>query len=353
MRKMDLTLVRDQEVFVGIDVSKRRYAVAVRSGGHVIYRTVVPALYAHLQALWRSLPGCQIHAVYEAGFSGFGLHDQLTADGIDARVTPPSKMARSGDRVKTDRLDAEKLARELERGALRRCRVLSPAQREAREWSRYLNQLMAQQTRLKNQIKMRLSWYGITPGLDRAGRWSRAYRDQVRSLVGDATPLGAIVGDMLTRLARVEQQVLTVKRELRALAQSDTYRAQVRLLSSVPGIGWLTAIRLVLELGDLSAFRNGRAFAAYLGLTPSEYSTGDRVCRGRITGQGNKWVRTWLIEAAWKAITIDPVLGARFRRIAPRPTDRKRAIVAVARTLALRLRTCSLNGHPYAVGVVR
>jgi hypothetical protein len=151
MRKMDLTLVRNQEVFVGIDVSKRRYAVAVRSGGRVISRTVVPAMYAHLQALWRSLPGCRIHAVYEAGFSGFGLHDQMTADGIDACVTPPSKMARSGDRVKTDRLDAEKLARELERGALRRCRVLRPAQREAREWSRYLNQLVAQQTRLKNQ----------------------------------------------------------------------------------------------------------------------------------------------------------------------------------------------------------
>jgi transposase len=352
MRKMDLTLVRDQAVFVGIDVSKRRYAVAVRSGGHVIYRTVVPALYAHLRALWRCLPGCRIHAVYEAGFSGFGLCDQLTADGIDACVTPPSKMARSGDRVKTDRLDAEKLARELERGALRRCRVLSPAQREAREWSRYLNQLVAQQTRLKNQIKMRLSWYGITPALDRAARWSRAYRDQVRSLVGEATPLGVIVRDMLTRLAREEEQVLTIKRRLRALARSDAYRNQVRLLSSVPGIGWLTAIRLALELGDLSAFRNGRAFAAYLGLTPSEYSTGDRVCRGRITGQGNKWVRTWLIEAAWKAITIDPILGARFRRIAPRPTDRKRAIVAVARTLALRLRACSLSGHPYQIGVV-
>jgi len=95
--------------FVGIDVSKRSYAVAVRWDGRVIYYRTVPARYEHLHALWSQLPGCRVHAVYEAGFSGFGLYDQLCRDGIDACVTPPSKFPRSPDRVKTDRLDAQSL----------------------------------------------------------------------------------------------------------------------------------------------------------------------------------------------------------------------------------------------------
>jgi transposase len=325
----------------------------VRSGGRELHGCKVPASLEHLRALWKRLPGCRIHAVYEAGFSGFGLYDQLVADGIDALVTPPSKVPRTYDRVKTDRLDARTLARELENGSLRRCRVLNADARAAREWSRYLTQLTGQQTRLKNQVKMRLAWYGIEPPLDGLRRWSRAYRAQVVSMVERSGPLSVIIRDMLERLAGVEERVTVVKRTLRALGRSAAYREQVRLWQTAPGIGWLTATRLALEWGDLTAFRNGEAFAAYLGLTPSEHSTGEQVRRGSITGQGHGAVRAWLVEAAWKAIVIDPALAARFRRLAPGPTNRKRAIVAIARTLAMRLRACWINRQPYVLGVVR
>jgi transposase len=353
MAKVDVVIVRDQEVFVGIDVSAGSYAVAVRSGRQLVFRGTVPAQYPHLRALWARLPGCRIHAVYEAGFSGFGLHDALSADGIDAWVTPPSKVPHTGDRVKTDRLDAQKLAEQLEQGSLRRCRVPSPQLRADREWSRYLQQLTQQQTRLKVQIKLRLALHGLTPPLDRARRWSRAYRSQVLAMVGSDGPLAAILRDMLERLGDIERRRTQARQALRQLARSEAYRRPVQVLASAPGIGWLTAIRLVLEWEDLHAFPNGAAFASYLGLTPSEYSSGDRTHRGAITRQGNGWVRTWLIEAAWKAITIDPALGARFRRLAPGATHRNRAIVAVARTLALRLRACWLREQPYILGVVR
>lgn len=353
MRKIDQVIVRDQEVFVGIDVSARSYALAVRSGRELVYHGTVPAQYAHLRGLWAHLPGCRIHAVYEAGFSGFGLHDAMSADGIDAWVTPPSKVPRSGDKVKTDRLDAQKLAQHLEQGSLRRCRVPSPQLRADREWSRYLQQLTQQQTRLKVQIKLRLALHGLTPPLDRARRWSRAYREQVLAMTGADGSLAAIVRDMMERLEEIEHRRTRVKQALRQLARSEAYRRPVQVLASAPGVGWLTAIRLVLEWGDLCAFPNGAAFASYLGLTPSEYSSGDHTHRGAITRQGNGWVRTWLIEAAWKAVTIDPALGARFRRLAPGPTHKKRAIVAVARTLALRLRACWLSDQPYVLGVVR
>jgi len=174
----------------------------------------------------------------------------------------------------------------------------------------------------------------------------------VLKLVERDVTLGPILGTMLEELAACERRATEIKRVLRAMAHSETDRSQVRLLQSAPGIGWLTAIRLCLEWGDLSAFRNAAAFVSYLGLTPSEHRSGDLVRRGHITRQGNAWVRTWLVEAAWKAITIDPALGRRFRRLAPRPADRKRAIVAIARSLALRLRACCLTGQVYVTGVV-
>jgi len=353
VEKIDLVLVRDQEVFVGIDVSKRSHVVAVRYDGDLRWQGTFAQEYSHLRGLWSRLPGCRIHAVYEAGFSGFGLCDQMQADGIDAFVTPPSKVPQSGDRVKTDRRDARKLAWELEKGGLRRCRVLSPAAREAREWSRYLSQVTSARTRLKVQIKSRLAWHGIHPPGDRARCWSRAYRGQILALTSGSGAVPVIMRDMVERLAAMDVCIAGLKRQLRDLAASEEYRQPVALLSSVPGIGWLTAIRLVLEWGDLSVFRNSAAFTAFLGLTPSEYSTGDRIRRGRITGQGNGQVRAWLVEAAWKAITRDPALMARFRRLAPTPGDRKRAIVAVARTLAVRLFTCWRSGQPYVIGVVK
>jgi transposase len=353
MPKMSHAIVQDQEVFVGIDVSKRSYSVAVRCQGEVVYRCTVGARYGHLRALWGRLPGCRIHAVYEAGFSGFGLCDLLTADGIDARVTPPSKEPRSGDRVKTDRRDAQKLAEYLEHGMLRRCRVPTASARKAREWVRYLNQLIWQQTRLKAQIKMRLAWHGLTPSTDGCRRWSRAYRAQVLVMVGEEGPVAIIVRDMLGRLAECEQRVRTMKGHLNRMARSQPYREAVALLASAPGVGWLTAIRLVLEWQDPRAFRNGAAFVSYLGLTPSEYSSGERVRRGGITRQGNGQVRAWLIQAAWKAIQKDPVLAQRFYRVAPGKANRNRAIVAVARTLALRMRACWMSGQPYVIGVVR
>ncbi len=352
MVRMCDELVRDQEVFVGIDVSKRSYAVAVRAEGRVVFRGSFPSRYEHLRSLWRRLPGCRIHAVYEAGFSGFGLYDELVSDGIEALVTPPSKVPRSGDRVKTDRVDAQTLARELEKGSLGRCRVLSPVRRAHREFSRYLGQLVSQRSRLKNQLKMRLLLHGIHPVLDGDRRWSRAYREEVTALVSGRAVLGEVVGDMLDRLQELDERVARYKRRLRSLTQRSPYRESVKLYQSVPGIGWLTAIRLDLEWGDLSGFPSARHFASYLGLTPSEHSTGERTRRGRITCQGNGAVRAWLVEAAWKAITRDPALGARFRRLAKGPTQRKRAIVAVARTLAVRLRACGCRGEPYVIGLV-
>jgi transposase len=155
---------------------------------------------------------------------------------------------------------------------------------------------------------------------------------------------------------REMEQLRQLKKEmllqLRKLARSDRYQGSVRLLMSAPGIGMLTAIRLALEWGDLRRFGRKEEFAGFLGLVPSEYSSGDQEHRGHITKQGNRAVRRWLVESSWIAIRYDPVLLEKFRRVLRHCGSKKKAIVAVARKLALRLRRALLSGEPYVAGVV-
>jgi transposase len=140
--------------------------------------------------------------------------------------------------------------------------------------------------------------------------------------------------------------------QLRRLARSDRYKRSVELLKSAPGIGMLTAIRLTLEWGEVNRFGRKEEFASFLGMVPSDYSSGEQERRGHITRQGNRSVRGWLVESSWVAIRYDPVLLEKFRRVLRNCGSKKKAIVAVARKLALRLRWALLSGQPYTVGVV-
>lgn len=150
-------------------------------------------------------------------------------------------------------------------------------------------------------------------------------------------------------LSKLRKEVL---KELSKLAKSKRYKKQVKLLRSSPGIGPLTSIRLALEWGEVKRFNRKEDFASFLGLTPREYSSGEREKRGHITKQGSHEVRTWLIESSWVAIKHDPVLLDKFKRVWRGSGSKKKAIVAVARKLAVRLRTVLINEQPYAVGLI-
>jgi transposase len=151
----------------------------------------------------------------------------------------------------------------------------------------------------------------------------------------------------LTQLrASADQQAIHLRTAVCALARSATYAPVVRALSAQPGVGSLSAVRLVLELGDIARFRSGDALAHYLGLTPSQYSSGELDHRGHILKCGPAALRALLLQCAWAAVRKrgDTDLAAVFERLAPR-IGRKRAIVAVARRLAITLR------HRWVAGI--
>jgi transposase len=123
------------------------------------------------------------------------------------------------------------------------------------------------------------------------------------------------------------------------LSRREAYRPVVEALQGQGGVGWFTAIRMVLELGDIRRFRTAGSFPRYVGLTPSEYSSGEYERRGHLIKCGPRFMRAWLVQCAWASIRSgrDARLRAVFERLAPK-IGKKRAIVAVARRLALRVR---------------
>ena len=349
-------MLRNEKVFVGLEDSKRTWKLCVRSGGMMVHETSMPARYEMLRSYFNNkFPECQMQVIYEAGFGGFELRDQLEGDGRECVVTPPHTVTEEKcQRKKNDRTDCRRLAKNLENGDYRSCFVPDKGLREDRQISRTYGQVQADINRVCNRIRRMLEFHGLDKGLA-AGRWSGAIYAWVERQLGEmgmSDSLRFSFGVMFRELKHLRQLKKELLQQLRNLARSDRYRESIRLLMSAPGIGVLTAIRLALEWGDVRRFRRKEEFASFLGLVPSDYSSGDQERRGHITRQGNRCVRSWLVECSWVAIRKDPVLLEKFRRVLRNCGSKKKAIVAVARKLALRLRKVLLSGEPYMVGVV-
>lgn len=353
MQKKQHFIVQGKRIFVGLEDSKRTWRVCVRSGGMIVHETSMPAEYETLRAyLQARYPDCQIWLMYEAGFGGFWLHDRLVADGMECIVTPPHTVTQQKvTTVKTDRVDARRLAKNLENGDYRRCHVPDQQRREDRQLSRTVSQLQRDIVRTKNRLRKLLDYHGLNGDLP-AGAWTVSQYRQLKELRLSSRSLQKCLEvylRVLDHLAMLRTELLA---ELRALSVSKRYSRSVTSKQSCPGVGWLSAIRFTLEWGELSRFPSGKHLASYIGLTCREYSTGDTIHRGHITRHGHGQVRGWLIQCAWRAIGRDPALLAKFQAVWRNTGSKKKAIVAVARKLAVRLRAIELLHQPYGVGVI-
>ncbi len=132
------------------------------------------------------------------------------------------------------------------------------------------------------------------------------------------------------------------------MARSPKYPPKIELMKTIPGIGTLIAIEILVELQDVSRFSSAEKIASYIGLTPSEYSSGQYVHHGKITRCGNKRVRTCLVEGSWILISKDPFMRNKYQQLKYRKGG-KRAIIAITRVLIMRIRRILLNNEPYMI----
>ena len=345
--------VEGKVVFCGIDVHRTHWIVCFYCDAEVVEKMRLHAKYPVLRHAFLSgyASAREIRVVYEAGFSGFWLYRKLVADGYDCMVTPPNRIPKSGDKVKTDKRDAVKLAQYLAAGILKAVAVPSPREEADRRIGRRRRQLVKEQTRSKNRIHSFLHLYGYNKPDHIGTCWSKAYMEWLSRLTFEYESDSFLLKSLIGRYQSVRDELATVTWHLRQLSRDPRYAANFKRLTAMSGVGLITAMTFLLELFDLPRFKKATQFSSYLGLTPSQHSSGEHVRLGHITREGNAYLRHVLIESAWTVIRHDPHLRAKFYRIRAQGTKANKAIVAVARSLAIRLRRCLIDECQYVIGV--
>ena len=290
-------------IFVGLDVHKATVAVAAAEGsrGGEIRRLGVfencPAVIAKLTDRLAK-QGQRLRICYEAGPCGYELHRFLTHRGHDCIVVAPSLIpVKAGDRVKTDRRDAVMLAK------LHRAGELTPVwvPDAAHEAMRDLVRARATAMRMLSKSRQHLQAFLLKHGRIYAGKksWTLAYRRWLTTIRFDYPAQQIVLQDYVHAVQDAEERVTRLTGQIEALLPDWSLAPVVRAIQAMRGVAFLTAVTVVAEIGDFTRFANPRQLMAYLGLVPSEHSSGSSVRRGGITKAGNAMARRVLIEGAW------------------------------------------------------
>lgn len=343
-------LASGKDVYLGIDVHKENWHVTALKEGEEVFSGRIPGNYKVLKRLLAHFEDCKIHVAYEAGPFGFWLYDELINDGIEAIVVSPSLIpTESGNRVKTDKRDSRKLARLLESNMLKRVYVLTEEERVHRELLRTRRQLVKHRGSVARQIKSKLLFHGISSPFPDNHAWSRKYIAWLRGLTLQSEYFKESLDVLIDLYEHLTRQIIRMNKRVVELSRTDKYAHRIRLIRSIPGIGLLTGMEILVELQDVKRFKTSEEIASYMGLTPSEYSTGEYVHQGRITRCGNRRVRTALVESSWILITKDPYMRYKYMKLKSSKGSKK-AIIAIARRLIIRVRSVLLNNTPYVIG---
>jgi transposase len=350
-------------VFVGLDVHKEAISVAYATGRRGEEPTYVGRIGTgrrDVEKLIRRLSskGSDLVFAYEAGPCGYVLYRYLTGRGLECHVVAPSLIPRKpGDRVKTDRRDAVQIARLLRSGDLTPVYVPRVEDEAIRDLCRARQDAIGC---LKN-ARMRLKAMLLRLGLNYTGRanWTDAHRRYLAKVVCPTPAQQIVFQEHVRAIDEQDQRVKRFEQELFERVRSWRLCPVVEALQALRGVQMTVAVTMVAEIGDMTRFDNPRQLAAFLGLTPSEYSTGDTRRLGRITKAGNSHARKALVEGSWAyrhPAKVSPAiqkrleglprqiqdiawkaqvrLCKRFRRLTARGKHSNVAVTAVARELA-------------------
>ena len=352
----DTTFIpQEYDVFAGLDVSKKSIAATFTSQQGFIRSLQMPHSVEYLlNHVRKHFANQKITFVYEAGPTGYGLYDGLAAHGYSCMIAAPSMIPRApGHRVKTKRLDSRGLSESLRGGQLKSIHVPSPVYRELRHLTQLRDTMVRQAAAHKQRIKALLLLEGIDfPPAAAGSQWTLRVKAQLRKLKCSRT-VRFKLDQLLDTLEFSEKQVVNSTKEIRRFCKEDAELSQsIAYLMSIPGIGSIVASQLLARMGDWREIDNVRQLGSFLGLVPTENSTGDRVDRGSITRLGDGRLRSKLIQAAWSAIRQDTELREFYRSVCrrnPRGKGARIAIVAVARKLSTRIYAVLKNQRPYII----
>lgn len=331
------------ELFVGLDVDKSSISVSVHDKYDLIRSLKIPYDPENLLSFVQNHYGDQrVIFAYEAGPTGFGLFDAIVGAGHRCLVVSPAGVPNAPNkRIKTNKLDAKKLAKLLSGRQLNGIRVPPVAIRELRSLVHlrytYMQEIRAYKCRIKAEtLKEGLKF----PEAPKGSQWSRIVVEKLRDL--ECAPIiGFKISNMLDHIEHLTKQMNLTEAALKShIDGNEDMKRCIDYLMSCPGIGWRIACYVLARIGDWRLLGGSKEAGAFFGLVPRENSTGEDINKGSITKCGDPRLRSMLIQGAWAAIHKDSELKALYERIRASHTEKyaaRVAIVAVARKLAERM----------------
>jgi transposase len=347
---------KNQRFYIGLDVHKKRWVVTIRSNKMELNTfsmdPVADQLSKHMQ---RNYPGGEYYSVYEAGFCGYGLHRELEGYGFKNIIAAPTEIPTSNKEKnkKRDPVDSRKLSRERENDSLEGIYIPSQLQQELRSIVRQRFQLMKKQTRLKNQIKGYLHFYGHKlPENCTVKHWTKDFIEYLRELDFNYSMGKEQLSIYLDELTEMRKLLVRIIKQIKNFLKEHNLQEEITLLCSVPGVGFIAAITLLTEIMDSKRFSDLDNLASYVGLVPCILSSSDKEKMLGIKFHRNKFLRELLIEAAWVAVRKDPVLTYSYNNYIRR-MSKQEAIIRIAKKLLSRINYVWINKKSYVKSVVK
>jgi len=336
MKSNTSSVFKGKNLFIGIDVHKKRWVVSVRSYDLELKTFSMASDAEKLDSFLASTyPGALLHIVYECCFSGFWIYDYFHEKGYDIIVTPTNRIYRDGSIVKTDKIDSRKLAFQLSRGLLKNVKVPTVKIREYRSLFRIYDKEKMREGQILRQIRCilecknhQLKWH----------RWNKKFIEKLKAIKFQEEIFNLKFESLIKEYEFVKEQIKDTETRIKEIGEDEELKDRIKRIEQINGIGIISAVRLVVYLFDRKdKFENGEKLVHYVGLTPGEHSSDETIIRSRTGLIGNKQLRSIIIQLAWVAVRKDGALLNKFDRVYKNTGCKQKAIVAVARKLMMKI----------------
>jgi len=338
-------------IYVGIDVHFKSWKIAPFTNDTALKKfTLSPPSPSKLaDSLYKRYPKANFICCYEAGFSGFWIQRQLENLGLSTHIVNAADIPTTNKelRRKEDARDASKIGRQLRAKSLDFIFIPSKKQESDRSVLRFREQLIKDERRVKQRIKMHCHFVGLAEFISNT-TWSQKSIDELISLANKLDE--EYLKQSLHQLIQLRNCKKNITKKIKELSCSGHYGQLSYLLQSIPGISQLGSMILITEIMDMKRFSSMDKLCSYIGLVPDTHHSSDTLKDRGITKRKNRRLRTILIEAAWIAIRYDPALTIAYSKYKKKTIGQK-AIVKIARKLLARIRFVWLNKQPYVIGL--